>query len=318
MNTNNISPEVFDLYSKFLGRNVEMSGADKNLLTQILKTVQSSTIKQLQINENLRSELSILYKSLAKSSKKGIQETDPRKIVFKDIDLNNKNFLDYGSNKFDTIMKLNNWGAKANFYACDVVEKNIIDERLVGKIDYRVIKEDSILPYEDQFFDVINVQYVLHHIASDESINKLLKEFYRILKPSGQIILWEETFYNAAKNNLPGLVEFNRYMGISSDLELTKEFYELEDEKKFEFILLNDVMINLNNPHMQWDVNYKPFDYDKDNIQEIPDSNPGSRGWVEIFESNNFKLSNLFNFGLRASGSIKQGANMILYFDKLS
>lgn len=293
-----ISTEVFNLYSKFLHANVDKSGADKSILEQVLAIVKTSNITQLQNDGNRRIELNSLYKSLTKSSKTGIQEIDPRKIVFKGMDLKNKNFLDYGSNKFDTIMKLSNWGYGSNFYACDVVDRTI-DEMWTGKIDYKKIQEDSILPYDDKFFDVINVQYVLHHIANDESINTLLSEFHRILKDNAKLILWEESFYSHGSFDANGLSIFNNSIGIATDANLTSEFYKLSDEGKFEFILLNDVMINLNNPHMQWDTNYK-------------DRN----SWIDLFVRNYFDYKYNFNFGIRNSGSLKQGVNIILYFEK--
>ena len=56
---------------------------------------------------------------------------------------------------------------------------------------------------------------------------------------------------------------------------------------------------------MQWDVNYK-------RIETLGET----RGWKDVFASEAINFKYLYNFALRSSGSIKQGVNMVLYFEK--
>ncbi|WBW97321.1 class I SAM-dependent methyltransferase [Oceanirhabdus sp. W0125-5] len=50
----------------------------------------------------------------------------------------------------------------------------------------KVIGDALNIPYEDNYFDVIILSDVLHHIKDQES---LMKECYRVLKPAGRIIV---------------------------------------------------------------------------------------------------------------------------------
>lgn len=50
------------------------------------------------------------------------------------------------------------------------------------------IREDTVLPYERDFFDAVTMLGVLEHFSVDEA-GSLFKQIFRILKPRGRFIL---------------------------------------------------------------------------------------------------------------------------------
>ena len=64
------------------------------------------------------------------------------------------------------------------------------------KIDARLFKSDAAnLPFENNFFDSAICTALLHCISSKRKREKILKEFYRVLKPGAQgfITVWNRT-----------------------------------------------------------------------------------------------------------------------------
>ncbi len=168
--------------------------------------------------------------------------------------------------------------------------------KLPEKSLYYQIKEDLSnfdVPYK---VDTINIQFVLHHLKNEDRIKNVLAKLQSILAKKGRIILWEETFENSI--NIDELTMENLKIGINTDKELTTEFYNLTEEQRFEFILVNDWIINTFNSHMQWSLQYHSWEE-----------------WTELFDQSGLTLKRKFNLGLRVNGNLKQGVHIIGEFE---
>ncbi|WP_249930981.1 class I SAM-dependent methyltransferase [Paenibacillus polymyxa] len=62
-------------------------------------------------------------------------------------------------------------------------------KRLYSHHAFQVFNSNN-LPFDNESFDYILIIAVLHHISSDE-ISSYMKEFQRILKPNGTIVVME-------------------------------------------------------------------------------------------------------------------------------
>lgn len=126
--------------------------------------------------------------------------------------------LDIGCGTGRTAMKivkaLENGG---HLYGIDIYNKMAISgndlERVRKNAQLEGVKEKTTfqygsateIPFEDEFFDIVNVSSVLHEIHNKEDQKKAIKEIYRVLKPSGTIYIGE---WNSHSAQLLG------YMGI--------------------------------------------------------------------------------------------------------
>lgn len=69
---------------------------------------------------------------------------------------------------------------------CDISEKMI--EFAKNKADKVCIADSEKLPFEDNYFDVIYVRAVLHHL---QDMPKAISEVARVLKPGGRVVFAE-------------------------------------------------------------------------------------------------------------------------------
>ncbi|PZE19668.1 class I SAM-dependent methyltransferase [Paenibacillus xerothermodurans] len=102
------------------------------------------------------------------------------------FDLNDKHVLDFGSGTGANSPMVN-----PLFYIGvdpDAARVNYAKSLYPGH-NFRVLK-DSRLPVDNGMIDYILIIAVLHHISSDE-IAQYMKEFTRVLKPTGMIIVME-------------------------------------------------------------------------------------------------------------------------------
>lgn len=56
-----------------------------------------------------------------------------------------------------------------------------------------IVYDGKRIPFENELFDIALLIFVLHHSKNSENI---LKEAHRILKPGGQLIVFEDTYSN--------------------------------------------------------------------------------------------------------------------------
>jgi ubiquinone/menaquinone biosynthesis C-methylase UbiE len=103
----------------------------------------------------------------------------------------NKKVLDFGSGTGAncTLCK------PGNYYGIDPDLKRVnFAKRIYPDYTFNVFKKDKI-PLEDYSVDIILIVAVLHHIHP-EQMGTYIKEFRRVLKPNGGIVVIEPCFTN--------------------------------------------------------------------------------------------------------------------------
>lgn len=202
-------------------------------------------------------------------------------------------FVDVGANNLARINEVaRKYPNIKLFTAIDVVPQSRAF-RYPEKSNYIQISQDSFdYPIENHSCDFINLEFVLHHFKSESLIKSHIKTFKRVLRPGGVILLWEESFENSV--NVGSLVENNNKLSIMTNFDLTSKFYSLTPSQRLQFIKINDWIINVNIPHMQWTGQWKPWEK-----------------WMDLFTQEGFFLTNKYNLGLRVNGRLKQGVHII-------
>lgn len=148
--------------------------------------------------------------------------------------------------------------------------------------------------------DYIIVKLMMHHLESQEILERLLKFLHEVSGEQTQIIIWEETYYkNFTEQEIKKLTEKNNQHGIFTDENLSKEFYSLTIEEREQVLLINDMLLNYANPHMQWTLLYKSWEE-----------------WQDLFKGFGFNLKETFHLGARVNGKVQQGFHTIGVFQK--
>lgn len=301
------SERVKDLLIDFFEQNFVKAGVEKNLGKSLVEEVWKS--RGLP-EKDIKLFTTKKFNRAAKQANSGISEV----FVWELFDLSKvKTFVDVGANKLRRINELAGIYRSIDlFIGVDVVPQankfnfpercEYIQIRKGSGLDRKSKFKNqnlngSILEIESGSVDLVNIQYVLHHFGSDGEIVEMIEEVYRILKPGGRLLLWEESYIRDIE--VRELVLSNNQLGIETDFELTKRFYQLNDEEKFEFILINDWIVNVNNPHMQWTLLYKPW-----------------TDWEVLLNSSGFGLLSVHDLGLRKNAMIKQGVHVVGEFIK--
>lgn len=109
-------------------------------------------------------------------------------------EIENKVVLDYGSGNGRDANKLMLMNPK-KIICCDISSDNLKIVKELNpdeKIITILLEKSDIIPMEDESVDVINCNGVLHHIKNPQ---KIVKEFYRILKPKGLVYIMLYTEY---------------------------------------------------------------------------------------------------------------------------
>lgn len=287
------SEKVKNLLEDFFEENFLKANVEKNLGAKIIN--QTWNLKSLESVEYIKNLNIKLFNKAKRQANSGITEI----FLWDLFDLEDvKTFVDVGANKLRRINELaGRYPHIKEFVGVDVVPQ-VYKFSFPDKSRYVQIEPDSNdLGLDDSSVDMVSIQYALHHFESDNAIRRTLQAAYKALKPEGRLLIWEESF--AENVELRELASSNNQLGIETDLELTKRFYDLSDEEKLEFIIVNDWIINVNNPHMQWTGLYKPWE-----------------DWQKIVQDSNFRLSKFHNLGLRKNAMIKQGVHVIGEFRK--
>ncbi len=285
------SIKVKNLLKKFYTKNFATAGVDLLLAEQIIEATWQS--------RNSISKTSYIDSCFRKAKK--LANKTPQEIMTLDLlDLGGSEvFLDIGANKLKTINFLSDkYRNVKKFIAIDLIEQNGIFTHPQKCVYYKVNPDFSNFPVEPQSIDVVNMQFVLHHFKSIETIKKQLEICNTILKANGRLILWEETFEESV--NVEKLINTAQKLGIGVDSELTRSFYELTQKQKWEFIIINDWIINTSNLHMPWTYQYYKWEE-----------------WVQLLSQYGFKLESQVNFGLRGCGNLKSGVHMMGSFCKV-
>ncbi len=127
---------------------------------------------------------------------------------------------------------------KCNISICDIVD---LRRRGINDFPFRLASANK-LPYEDSSFDVVFMQFLLHHIDSRVGIQRVLKEAARI--SSGRIIICEEVA--TEKTDHKKAKEYDEYVNIEihdgHKMKVFRYYYPNELEKVFEKIGLKIIM----------------------------------------------------------------------------
>lgn len=98
---------------------------------------------------------------------------------------NNKLVLDAGTGTGIIPRNLNNKGN--NFVGIDISEKMLDQAKKMVDKKTKLIRADlELIPFKDNSIDVITCSEVIEHSPNPK---KILKEFYRVLKPNGILVL---------------------------------------------------------------------------------------------------------------------------------
>ncbi|SEM85794.1 class I SAM-dependent methyltransferase [Lihuaxuella thermophila] len=105
--------------------------------------------------------------------------------------------------------------------------------RIYPKHSFHVL-ESHRLPVEDKSMDYVLIIAVLHHISTDE-IAKYMREFARILKPTGSILVMEPCL----DDNKPLCNRFMKWFDKGPYIRNEEEYLNLFKEHRFECKVLN-------------------------------------------------------------------------------
>lgn len=145
------------------------------------------------------------------------------------------NMLDFGCGdgkltyNIGNILNLNS----ENINGCDV--RDISNE----KITFKKITETGTLPYENNYFSVIFISVVLHHIIDNKPI---LSEIYRILKPGGYLVIKEHDCKNELFSKYLDIIHGLYAISLPDDIE-DEEFWKSYEAKYFDINQLKNIII---------------------------------------------------------------------------
>jgi FkbM family methyltransferase len=150
--------------------------------------------------------------------------------------IKDKTVLDYGCGQgYDAIQYLKN-GNKV--YLADIISNFLrVAKRNIKKMDleknasFILLPHSAYLPFNFNFFDVINLDGVLHHIPDPKIV---VDELYRILKPDGKIycMLYTEKLYKQSlKTDNLDEIDTKKF-GWTEDKCIYARPYNLEQVKK--------------------------------------------------------------------------------------
>lgn len=138
--------------------------------------------------------------------------------------------LDFGCGTGSNLQILNGFGRA---YGVDSEKLAIRFCRKRGLKRVKLIKANSPLPFKKDFFDLVTCLDVLEHIEKDFLV---LKDFRRILKPEGSLII-----FVPANQNLWGELDLRshhvrRYSKKSLEELVSRSGFEIEESRYFNFI----------------------------------------------------------------------------------
>ncbi|MEK7452712.1 MAG: class I SAM-dependent methyltransferase [Patescibacteria group bacterium] len=114
----------------------------------------------------------------------------------------------------------------------NIAKKKYKDNLSDGVLSAEFLKIDSLeLHFSDCYFDNIYSIAVLHHIPTENMRIKLLKEFYRTLKPKGKIILTNWNLWQPDYRNLIFKYAIKKLLG-QSKLSFNDIMVPWKNEKK--------------------------------------------------------------------------------------
>jgi len=170
---------------------------------EYLKSIKNKKVG----DEEIYSQLRKIYKNTTipknKFDRGGTRSKKIKDLLKKSDAPEIKTFLDYGcsSGEFTRAIRDGMGLAKQNTFGVDIVHYSKATD-----VNFKLIK-DSVIPHPDDFFDLITVQMVLHHIT-DENLAVTVKELFRVLKPTGTLIVREHNVNSRDFQEMTILLDF--------------------------------------------------------------------------------------------------------------
>jgi len=163
----------------------------------------------------------------------------------------------FGNNLFPFLEK------DCRCYGTEVTEATAeLAQRLVSERGFEsTIKHgyNQQLPFENGFFDLLLSINVLHYEKTDEDIDRSLREYCRVLKPDGAMILItvgpEHTIYRKAK-----VVGHHRYLVQNFDFRDGEQYYYF-DNSKYLAATLSRFFGDIETGHVTERLMQKPLDF---------------------------------------------------------
>ncbi len=215
-----------------------------------------------------------------------------------------KTILDFGCGKLTFLKNI----AAQNKNVEKFIGIDAKSNPVLGDLDPRIEFEINLDRIPDNSVDLAVVKLVLHHLKESEILENL-KKIKNALKPDGKLILFEESFPEAAGHRMSlvsgkawtfDVQAVEKYLKKSNleTSEATADFMRLSDEDKFKFLFLNDWLMNLQNAYMPWTLEYRSME-----------------SWRDLIESLGFKEKEAHFIGAIKNRKRKQGMTAILIFE---
>lgn len=166
------------------------------------------------------------------------------KNIAKKYNLNIKNFLDYGCGfcKYTEYFGKSLGLSDKNIYGCDIGDWGPYHKgrEVKFKFNFKFLEEGKKLPFENNFFSITLIQFVLHHI---KDLNFYLKEINRICQKGGIVILIEHDIWTDIdhmivdiEHMIYGYVYDNKYEPSYAHYRNKMEWNYLMKKSGFDFI----------------------------------------------------------------------------------
>ena len=133
-----------------------------------------------------------------------------------------KRFLDFGCGDGNTAKHIRKYFPTARYYGVDVAEDCIKTAKELNGMYGNFVKYDGKrLPFKSDSFDMIFVSCVMHHIKKKDR-RRILRELFRVLKPSGRLVIFEHNTLNPVTRKLVNECPFDVDAILISPLEMLK------------------------------------------------------------------------------------------------
>ncbi len=153
--------------------------------------------------------------------------------IIRKLEPKNKKILDVGCGVGRLIWQINSLYPKNKFYGADITKNNIKTAKKNIKYAQFIVSDAENMPFKDNYFDIIFCTDSLEHFYS---INNSLKEFNRILKDKGLLIICSPNYLN-----IIGLIKITfEALYISKPRSFSIDVFEQENENLVTYLNLKE------------------------------------------------------------------------------
>jgi len=121
---------------------------------------------------------------------------DAVRLIAKYFTNKNSNVLDFGFGSGENILHLNKKGFKVHGIETSIEAIRLVQKKMKKKkiksneiILKQLYDNEKKIPFDDNYFDNILCTSVISILQTKENISQLIKEFYRVLKINGKLIV---------------------------------------------------------------------------------------------------------------------------------